>query len=83
MINNVSLPVPEACQRSCGRCIPTQRLENINDNNPLIITNTEEQMDTTESTTTSSSTTTITTTTTTTTTSTELNIIFSREEKSI
>jgi hypothetical protein len=84
IINNVSVPVPDACQRSCGKCVPIQRLKDANDDSYLVTEDNEEEFDTTESEITSSSTTTTTTTTTTATTTTTIegqNIIFSREEK--
>lgn len=29
LVDNNFLPVPQACQRSCGQCIPVQRLQDI------------------------------------------------------
>jgi hypothetical protein len=67
IVNNISLSVPQACTRSCGLCVPAQRL---NDILPPIGINDEDY--TTESATSSS-------TTTTTTTYFQQNIILSRE----
>ncbi|CAF3959121.1 unnamed protein product, partial [Rotaria sordida] len=69
LINNIWLPVPEVCQRSCNQCIPVQKL---NDRHLKLI---EEQDYISENMTITLS------STTTTATISKLNIIFSQEDK--